>query len=110
MSGLEIFQNGTSLHADTMGEPVYQIGTKNADGGYDAVVSDGMTEKEAKARLEELQPAKAAPKPAPAPKKSAPKKKVAAREAVPEKKVAAKKKAPKKKAVPRKHRRARNAN
>ena len=62
MSGLEIFQNGTSLHPDRMGEPVYQIGRKNADGEYDVVVFDGMTHKEAKARLEELQPAKVIPK------------------------------------------------
>ena len=50
MSNLEIFQNGVSLHPDTMGEPIYQIGTKNADGGYDVVVSDPMGKKEAKAR------------------------------------------------------------
>ena len=33
MAKLEIFQNGTSMHPDTMGNPIYQIGTKNADGG-----------------------------------------------------------------------------
>tara|TARA_R100000306_G_C4347877_1_gene128530 strand:+ start:715 stop:1044 length:330 start_codon:yes stop_codon:yes gene_type:complete len=56
MSGLEIFQNGTSLHPDRMGEPVYQIGSKNADGEYDVVVFDGMSKKEAEARLAEMQP------------------------------------------------------
>ena len=63
MSNLEIFQNGVSLHPDTMGEPIYQIGTKNADGGYDVVVSDPMGKKEAKARLAEMQPSKPEPKP-----------------------------------------------
>jgi len=61
MSSLEIFQNGTSLHPDRIGEPVYQIGKKNADGEYDIVVFDGMSKKEAQARLQELQP-KAKPK------------------------------------------------
>ena len=86
MSGLEIFQNGTSLHPDRMGEPVYQIGRKNADGEYDVVVFDGMSKQEAEARLVEMQPkppkakpvAKPAAKPAekkkqvskPAPKKA----------------------------------------
>jgi len=55
MSSLEIFQNGTSLHPDRIGEPVYQIGKKNADGEYDIVVFDGMSKKEAQARLQELQ-------------------------------------------------------
>tara|TARA_R110000824_G_scaffold49962_1_gene139973 strand:- start:446 stop:742 length:297 start_codon:yes stop_codon:yes gene_type:complete len=68
MSGLEIFQNGTSLHPDRMGEPVYQIGRKNADGEYDVVVFDGMSKQEAEARLVEMQPkppkAKPAAKPA----------------------------------------------
>jgi len=63
MSNLEIFQNGVSLHPDTMGEPIYQIGTKNADGGYDVVVSDPMGKKEAKARLAAMQPSKPEPKP-----------------------------------------------
>ena len=67
MSGLEIFQNGTSLHPDTMGEPIYQIGTKNVDGGHDVVVFDAMTKKEAQARLAEMQPKPPKPKP-PAPK------------------------------------------
>ena len=56
MSDLEIFQNGTSLHPDNAGEPVYQIGKKNAEGGYDVVVFDGMSKKEAEARLAEMQP------------------------------------------------------
>jgi len=67
MSGLEIFQNGISLHPDRMGESVYQIGTKNADGGHDVVVFDAMTKKEAQARLAEMQPKPLKPKP-PAPK------------------------------------------
>ena len=67
MSGLEIFQNGTSLHPDTMGEPIYQIGTKNADGGHDVVVFDAMTKKEAQARLADMQPKPPKPKP-PVPK------------------------------------------
>ncbi|MBQ53328.1 MAG: histone H1 [Pseudomonadaceae bacterium] len=75
MSGLEIFQNGTSLHPDTMGEPIYQIGTKNADGGYDAVVFDAMTKKEAQARLADMQPK--APKAKPVAKKKPAVKKVA---------------------------------
>ena len=72
MSDLEIFQNGTSLHPDRMGEPIYQIGTKNADGGYDTVVFDAMTRKEAQARLAEMQPKPPKPKP-PKPKPPAPK-------------------------------------
>ena len=67
MAKLEIFQNGTSLHPDTMGNPIYQIGSKNADGEYDVVVFDAMTEKEAKAKLKELNPVKAASKPEPKP-------------------------------------------
>ena len=67
MAKLEIFQNGTSMYADTMGDPIYQIGSKNADGEYDVVVFDAMTEKEAKAKLKELNPVKAAPKPEPKP-------------------------------------------
>ena len=72
MSNLEVFQNGVSLHPDTMGKPVYQIGTKNADGGYDVVVFDPMGKKEAKARLAAIQPSKVEPKPVA--KKSASKK------------------------------------
>ena len=77
MSNLEIFQNGVSLHPDTMGEPIYQIGTKNADGGYDVVVSDPMGKKEAKARLAAIQPSK--PEPKPVAKKEKAKKKSAAK-------------------------------
>ena len=72
MSGLEIFQNGTSLHPDTMGEPIYQIGTKNADGGHGVVVFDAMTKKEAQARLADMQPKP--PKPKPPATKQVPKK------------------------------------
>ena len=88
MSSLEIFQNGTSLHPDRIGEPVYQIGKKNADGEYDIVVLDGMSKKEAQARLQELQP-KAKPKAKPA-VKAAVKKKPAVKKAA--KKAKAKKK------------------
>ena len=88
MAKLEIFQNGTSLHPDTMGNPIYQIGSKNSDGEFDVVVFDAMTEKEAKAKLKELSPVKAVPKPKPVPK---PEKKV-----VPKKKIASKKVAKKK--------------
>tara|TARA_R110000824_G_scaffold116000_1_gene267254 strand:- start:1786 stop:2013 length:228 start_codon:yes stop_codon:yes gene_type:complete len=56
MSGLEVFQNGTSLHPDRMGDAVYQIGKKTADGKYDTVVFDGMSKQEAEARLVEMQP------------------------------------------------------
>ena len=62
MAQLEIFQNGTSLNPDTMGDPVFQIGTKNDDGSYELVVSEGMTKEEAELKLAELQPIKAAPK------------------------------------------------
>jgi len=88
MSNLEIFQNGVSLHPDTMGEPVYQIGIKNADGGYDVVVSDPMGKKEAEARLAAIQPSKPEPKPV-AKKKKAEKKSAAKKTA---KKTAKKKK------------------
>ena len=72
MSGLEIFQNGTSLHPDRMGEPIYQIGTKNADDGHDVVVFDAMTKKDAQARLADMQPKP--PKPKPPATKQVPKK------------------------------------
>ena len=88
MSNLEIFQNGVSLHPDTMGEPIYQIGTKNADGGYDVVVSDPMGKTEAKARLAAIQPSK--PEPKPVAKKEKAKKKSAAKKTA--KKTAKKKK------------------
>ena len=77
MAKLEIFKNGTSMHPDTMGDPIYQIGSKNAEGEYDVVVFDAMTEKEAKAELKSLSPVKAVPKKDPEPdlKKKAPAKK-----------------------------------
>ena len=93
MAKLEIFQNGTSMHPDTMGDPVYQIGAKNADGEYDVVVFDAMTKSQAAAKLAELQPVKS--KPASEPKAKAPKKKVSTKDAAKKK---AKKTAKKKKA------------
>ena len=96
MAKLEIFQNGTSMHPDTMGDPVYQIGSKNADGEFDVVVFDAMSQKEAKARLAELRPVNVVPKKAPESEKKEPEPKAAP-------KVAAKKKAaPKKKATAKK--------
>ena len=95
MAKLEIFQNGTSLHPDTMGNPIYQIGSKNSDGEFDVVVFDAMTEKEAKAKLKELSPVKAVPKPEPKPKPE-PEKKVVSKKKTASKKVAKKKIAKKK--------------
>jgi len=72
MSKLEVFQNGVF---SSTGEPVFQIGSKNADGTYTATVFDLMTKAQAEAKLNEVQPSapkKAAPKKA-APKKAAPK-------------------------------------
>ena len=100
MAKLEIFQNGTSMHPDTMGDPVYQIGTKNADGEYDVVVFDAMTKSQAAAKLAELQPVKS--KPASEPKAKAPKKKVSTKDAAKKK---AKKTAKKKKASAKKKKR-----
>ena len=97
MATLEIFQNGNSMHPDTMGDPVYQIGTKNADGEYDVVVFDAMTKSQAAAKLAELQPVKS--KPASEPKAKAPKKKVSTKDAAKKK---AKKTAKKKKAAGKK--------
>jgi len=113
MAQLEIFQNGTSLHPDTMGEPVFQIGTKNDDGSYEVVVSEGMTKEEAESKLKELQPVKAAPKEKTAPEKKVTKKatkkvtkkatkKVTKKDATKKK---AKKKAKKKKASAKKKKR-----
>ena len=90
MAKLEIFKNGTSMHPDTMGEPIYQIGSKNSEGEYDVVVFDAMTEKEAQAKLKELRPVKVVPKTEPEPEKKAEPKKVAAKKAT--KKKTAKKK------------------
>ena len=100
MATLEIFQNGNSMHPDTMGDPVYQIGTKNADGEYDVVVFDAMTKSQAAAKLAELQPVKS--KPASEPKAKAPKKKVSTKDAAKKK---AKKTAKKKKASAKKKKR-----
>ena len=109
MAQLEIFQNGTSLHPDTMGEPVFQIGTKNADGSYDVVVFEGMTKEEAESKLKELLPVKTAPKEKTAPEKKVAKKatkkvtkKVTKKDATKKK---AKKKAKKKKASAKKKKR-----
>ena len=106
MAQLEIFQNGTSLHPDTMGDPVFQIGTKNDDGSYDVVVFEGMTKEEAESKLKELQPVKVAPKEKTTPKNKAAKKiskkvskKVAKKNATKKK---AKKKANKKKTATKK--------
>ena len=76
MSKLEVFQNG--VFSDS-GEPVFQIGSKNADCTYTATVFDLMTRAQAEAKLGEMQPSapkKEAPKKE-APKKAAPKKAVA---------------------------------
>jgi len=100
MAQLEIFQNGTSLHPDRMGDPVFQIGTKNSDGSHELVVSEGMTKEEAESKLEELQPVKDAPKKQPAPKKKVAVKKAPAKKVA--KKKVAKKKASKKKVTKKK--------
>ncbi len=47
MAKLEVFQNGNLSN----GDPVYQIGTKNSEGGYDVEVFDLMSESEAKLKL-----------------------------------------------------------
>ena len=47
---MEIFQNGRF----STGEPVYQIGTKNADGTYEVKVFDLMTKSQAEAKLESM--------------------------------------------------------
>ena len=57
---MEIFQNGRF----STGEPVYQIGTKNADGTYDIKVFDLMTKAQAEAKLKSM-----GVKPAASPKK-----------------------------------------
>ena len=58
MAKLEIFQNGNF----TDGRPVYQIGSKNADGDYEPVVFDPMDKNTAKARLARMTGSVAAPK------------------------------------------------
>ena len=57
---MEVFQNGRF----STGEPVYQIGTKNADGTYDIKVFDLMTKDQAEAKLKSM-----GVKPAASPKK-----------------------------------------
>ena len=47
---MEIFQNGRF----STGEPVYQIGTKNADGTYDVKVFDLMTKEQAEAKIKSM--------------------------------------------------------
>ena len=64
MAKLEIFQNGNFSD----GRPVYQIGSKNADGEYDISVFDPMEKKEATARLAKMV-GNTAPKKKPAQKK-----------------------------------------
>ena len=70
MANLEVFQNGVF---SSTGEPVFQVGSKNEDGTYTAVVFELMNKKQAEAKLNELQPS-AAPKKEEVPKKAAPKK------------------------------------
>jgi type II secretory pathway component PulF len=73
---MEVFQNGKFSN----GGPVYQVGTKNADGTYVTVVFDLMTKEQAEAKLESMgvkKPVEEKPvakKKAPAKKKSASKK------------------------------------
>jgi beta-lactam-binding protein with PASTA domain len=47
---MEIFQNGKF----STGDPVYQIGTKNADGTYEIKVFDLMTRAQAEAKLKSM--------------------------------------------------------
>ena len=47
---MEVFQNGNFSN----GDPVYQIGTKKADGSYDITVYDLMSKAEAELRLESM--------------------------------------------------------
>jgi len=56
---MEVFQNGRF----STGEPVYQIGIRNADGTYDIKVFDLMTKGEAEARLLSMGGVPAASKP-----------------------------------------------
>ena len=76
MDNLEVFQNGNFSD----GRPVFQVGSKNEDGTYTIVDASLMSEEEAKARLEILQPT-----PAPEPKKE-PAKKTAAKKTTAKKK------------------------
>lgn len=56
---MEVFQNGKF----SSGEPVYQIGTRNADGTYDVKVFDLMTKGQAEAKLLSMGGMPAAPQP-----------------------------------------------
>lgn len=56
---MEVFQNGRF----STGEPVYQIGIRNADGTYDIKVFDLMTKGEAEAKLLSMGGVPAASKP-----------------------------------------------
>ena len=47
---MEVFQTGRF----STGEPVYQIGTKQEDGSYVAVVFDLMSKEQAEAKLEAM--------------------------------------------------------
>jgi hypothetical protein len=76
MDKLEVFQNGNFSD----GRPVFQVGSKNEDGTYTIVDASLMSEEEAKARLEHLQPT-----PTPEPKKE-PVKKAAAKKTTVKKK------------------------
>ena len=76
MDKLEVFQNGNFSD----GRPVFQVGSKNEDGTYTIVDASLMSEEEAKARLEILQPT-----PAPEPKKE-PAKQTAAKQTTAKKK------------------------
>ena len=76
MDKLEVFQNGNFSD----GRPVFQVGSKNEDGTYTIVDASLMSEEEAKARLEILQPT-----PAPEAKKE-PAKKTAAKKTTAKKK------------------------
>jgi len=62
MSKLEVFQNG--VFSSTR-EPIFQIGSKQADGTYEVVVFALMGRAEAEAKLNELQPPVAKKKEAP---------------------------------------------
>ncbi len=66
---MEVFQNGRF----SSGEPVYQIGTKNADGTYEVKVFDLMTKAQAEAKMKSMGVKLETPKPAAPAKKSKPK-------------------------------------
>lgn len=66
---MEIFQNGRF----STGEPVYQIGTKNADGTYEVKVFDLMTKAQAESKMKSMGVKVETPNPAASTKKSKPK-------------------------------------